>query len=90
MIIERNGNDFTLTYEERFDKPERYFCGGTMDDFICLLCNSIELDFDFPEDSIYEFAGARVYNYNTGMEYLITNKDVKDFYEGKPIHLYGN
>lgn len=89
MIIERKGNDFCLTYEESSDKPERDFQGGNIEDLICLLCNSIELDFDLPEDAYIDFSGITLFNYLTRKYYGITHQDALDFYKGKPIHLYG-
>ena len=84
MNIWRSGNDFTLTYEERFDKPER-----DIKDLICLLCNSIELDFDIPEDAYIDFSGITLINYLTRKYYRVTHQDAADFYKGKSIHLYG-
>ena len=89
MIIERKGNDFTFTYEESFDKPERDFQGGNIKDLICLLCNSIELDFYLPEDAYIDFFGITLFNYLTSKYYRVTHQDALDFYKGKPIHLYG-
>ena len=81
MKIERKGNDFILTYEE----CER----GNIEDLICLLCNSGELDFDLPGDAYVDFFGITLFNYFTGKYYKITHQDAADFYKGKPIHLYG-
>ena len=89
MNIWRNGNDFTFTYEESFDKSERDFQGGNIKDLICLLCNSIELDFDIPEDAYIDFSGITLINYLTRKYYRVTHQDAADFYKGKSIHLYG-
>ena len=89
MIIERKGNDFTITYEESSDKPERDFQGGNIEDLICILCNSIELDFYLPEDEYIDFFGITLINYLTNKYYRVTHQDALDFYKGKTIHLYG-
>ena len=89
MIVELHRKIFTLTYEECRDKPERYFQGGNMWDFICLLCGFAELCFDFPSDNICDPNGVKVYNYKTGMTYLVKPEDAKNFYQGIPIHLFG-
>ena len=51
--------------------------------------NSAEMDFDISGDGVIDLSGIWLHNWNTDKEYLLTHKDVEDFYDGQPITLFG-
>lgn len=70
----KNGN-FNFQREPFFDEDK---------DLLFLICDSIELDFEFGEA---DSSGYWLYNTNTDKNYLLTYKDEQDFMEGKTIRL---
>nr|DAJ62525.1 MAG TPA: hypothetical protein [Caudoviricetes sp.] len=92
MLIEKEGDNFTLRYEKYYDDDNGK--ASELWKLVCLLCNSSELDFDlmgegYPDVCNVGVIGYWLYNYNTQKKYLVSPKDAEDFYKGKCIKLEG-
>ena len=86
MNIERSGDDFLLSYEKNYDTLPVW---NKIETLVSDICNSAEMDFDISRDGVLDFSGIWLQNWNTDKEYLLTHKDVEDFYDGQPITLFG-
>ena len=92
MLIEKEGDNFTLRYEKRYDEDNSEV--SELAKLVCLLCNSSELDFGlmnegYPDVCNVGVLGYWLYNYNTQKKYLVSPQDAEDFYKGKRIILKG-
>lgn len=86
MVIEKNHANFYLTYEPDYDTaPDE----KKMETLVADICNSAETDFDIKGEGVIDLSGIWLHNWNTDKEYLLTHKDVEDFYNGQPITLFG-
>ena len=86
MVIEKDNVNFYLTYEPDYDTipGER-----KMETLVADICNSAEMDFEISGDGIIDLPRIWLHNWNTDKEYLLTHKDVEDFYKGRQIILIG-
>ena len=84
MIIKRfNNGNFNVRHEADYDYSN---------DLIEQLCNSAELD--FCTDSEYWCLGnygmaMDLFNYKTGLSYIVTDSDIEQFKQGRTIKLIG-
>ena len=89
MLIERDGDNFYLTYEPDYD-PVPAENTIKITELLCLICNSMEMDFGFDEgqESHPDSWGWYLFhNFNVDKDYCITPDDAENFYEGRQILL---
>lgn len=86
MIIKKfkNGNINVLGYKDTILECESY------EEFICLLCESIQLDFSIAGTISTNVCGAyELWNANTDKMYIVSYDNFKSFVSGKVVKLQG-
>ena len=80
----KNGNINVLGYKDTIQECESY------EEFICLLCNSIQLDFSIAGTvSTNVFGAYELWNDDTDKMYIISYDDFTAFVSGDIVKLHG-
>lgn len=81
----KNGNINVLGYKDTCLECESY------ESFICLLCDSIQLDFSFAGTiSTNVFGAYELWNANTDKMYIVSYADFESFVSNKVVKLHGH
>ena len=80
----KNGNINVLGYKDTREEIESY------EEFVCLLCDSIQLDFSVAGTVATNVFGAyELWNANTDKMYLVSYDDFESFVSGNVVKLQG-
>ena len=80
----KNGNINVKGYKDTIESCESY------EEFVCLLCNSIQLDFSIAGTIATNVFGAyELWNANTDKMYIVSYDDFTSFVSGDIVKLHG-